>query len=116
MKEIIAIVRSSKIRETKDALTEAGVNGYTSLRVYGRGRQRGLRYTSPDKGEDDVLMQYLPKQLFSIVVEDHEKDAVVEAILRANSTGNYGDGKIFVLEVRDACRISTGEKGEEALR
>ena len=115
MKEIIAIVRSGKVKETKEALRKAGVRGYTSLRVYGRGRQRGLRYQASE-GEDDVLMQYLPKQLFSIVVENHEKEAVVEAILVANSTGNYGDGKIFVLDVRDAWRISTGEKGKEAVR
>ena len=116
MKEIIAIVRSSKIKETKDALRKAGAKGYTSLRVYGRGRQRGLRYPSSTGEEDGIFMRYLPKRLFSVVVEDHEKDAVVEAILRANSTGNYGDGKIFVLEVNDAWRISTDERGEEAVR
>ena len=32
------------------------------------------------------------------------------------STGNVGDGKIYVSNVEDAVRIRTGEKGGETLR
>ncbi len=97
--------------ETKKALAEAGISGYTTFRVYGRGKQRGLRYTP----KPDIGMRFLPKHLFSIVVEDGKAEAVIEAIVRANRTGNYGDGRIFVIEVKGACRISTGEDGTQAL-
>jgi nitrogen regulatory protein P-II 2 len=39
----------------------------------------------------------------------------VETIQQAASTGNIGDGKIFVLDVAEATRIRTGETGEAAL-
>ena len=42
-------------------------------------------------------------------------DKAVEAIQRAASTGQIGDGKIFVFDIKQAIRIRTGESGAEAL-
>jgi nitrogen regulatory protein PII len=39
----------------------------------------------------------------------------VQAIIEANQTGNAGDGKIFVLPVKEVVRVRTGECGYEAL-
>jgi nitrogen regulatory protein PII len=50
------------------------------------------------------------------VVEDKDKDLVVETILRHARTGEVGDGKIFVLPVEEAIRIRTGEDGEPVLQ
>ncbi len=41
-------------------------------------------------------------------------DEVVETIQKNAHTGNKGDGKIFVYDVKDAIRIMTGERGEAA--
>ena len=41
---------------------------------------------------------------------------VVEMIIEAARTGNFGDGKIFVSGVAEAVRIRTGERGEAAVR
>jgi nitrogen regulatory protein P-II 1 len=35
--------------------------------------------------------------------------------MRAAQTGQIGDGKIFVSDLRDVVRIRTGETGEDAL-
>jgi len=35
--------------------------------------------------------------------------------MAAARTGQIGDGKIFVSEVRDAIRVRTGERGDAAL-
>jgi nitrogen regulatory protein PII len=35
--------------------------------------------------------------------------------MRAAQTGQIGDGKIFVSELKDIVRIRTGETGEDAL-
>ena len=51
-----------------------------------------------------------------MVVEDKDKSAVVEAILKHARTGNVGDGKIFVFPVEEAIRIRTGEEGENVLQ
>jgi nitrogen regulatory protein P-II 1 len=40
---------------------------------------------------------------------------VVEKIRSAASTGNIGDGKIFVLPVEEVIRVRTGEKGKGAI-
>ena len=42
-------------------------------------------------------------------------DNTIDTILKTASTGKIGDGKIFVLELQEAIRVRTGEKGEEAL-
>ena len=42
-------------------------------------------------------------------------EAVVTAIEHAAHTGLRGDGKIYVLPVDDAVRISTGERGKAAI-
>ena len=39
----------------------------------------------------------------------------VEAILKAARTGRIGDGKIFVLDIEEAIRIRTGERGADAI-
>jgi nitrogen regulatory protein P-II 1 len=41
---------------------------------------------------------------------------VVKAITGAASTGEVGDGKIFVLPVDDAVRIRSGERGDAIVR
>ena len=40
---------------------------------------------------------------------------MVEGIQRAASTGKIGDGKIFVLDLEEAMRIRTGERGSAAI-
>ena len=119
MKEIIAIIRPGKDRETKDALAKIGCLAMTTVRVRGRGKQRGLRYSSltNDSGIPQfVAMKYLPKKLIYLAVNDMQVKPAVQAIIRVNQTGQHGDGKIFVLEVKEVSRIRTGEKKEVALR
>ena len=45
-------------------------------------------------------------------------EAVIEAIVhagRSGETGAVGDGKIFVLPLKDCVRIRTGERGGQAI-
>jgi nitrogen regulatory protein P-II 1 len=39
----------------------------------------------------------------------------VEAIVAAGRTGAVGDGKIFLIPVKDVIRVRTGERGEAAI-
>jgi len=50
-----------------------------------------------------------------VVVEDSLADNVVEAIENAARTGRIGDGKIFVIDVEQAIRIRTGDRGSDAI-
>jgi nitrogen regulatory protein PII len=42
-------------------------------------------------------------------------DQVIEAIIKAARTGTVGDGKIFVVDLVQAVRIRTGERGASAI-
>jgi len=50
------------------------------------------------------------------VVADADKvERALDTLRAAASTGQIGDGKIFVSDVSHAVRIRTGESGPEAL-
>lgn len=105
MVELIAMVRRDRAVATKTELARIGCVGYSWFPVLGRGRQRGLQTEQPLAG-----IPFLPKALFIIFVEETRVDETLEAIIRANQTGEFGDGKIFVLDADEAYRISTGEQ------
>jgi nitrogen regulatory protein PII len=50
-----------------------------------------------------------------VVVEDSLVDNVVEAIAESARTGRIGDGKIFVMDIEQAVRIRTGDRGADAI-
>jgi nitrogen regulatory protein PII len=115
LREITALIRSSRWTATLEALRQAGFVAVTRQRVYGRGRQRGLRYGLEDLGAAQPGIPVLPKWMLTLVLEDHDVDAAVAAIVAANRTGSIGDGKIFISRVGQALRLSTLELGARAL-
>jgi nitrogen regulatory protein P-II 1 len=112
MKKIEAIVKPFKLDEVREALSEMGVTGLTVSEVKGFGRQKG--HTELYRGAEYVV-DFLPKMKLEVVVEDHMVERAIEAIRQAAATGRIGDGKIFVLNVEEAIRIRTGERGPEAI-
>ena len=60
-------------------------------------------------------MDFLPKVMLEIVVDDEEATKTAEAVANAAKTGKIGDGKVFILPVESAIRIRTDESGSEAL-
>ena len=46
---------------------------------------------------------------------DADTERTIDTIVKESRTGNIGDGKIFVTAVKDAIRVRTGERGDEAL-
>ena len=107
MKKIEAIIRKAKYKVVKDALHEVGVNFFSYWDVTGIGNEKeGHVYRGVSYNTNDIQRRYL-----SIVVNDSFADATIKAILSAASTGNVGDGKIFVSDIEECYRIRTGEKG-----
>ena len=112
MKKIEAIVRPSRLEEIKDALTAIGVTGMTVSEVKGFGRQRG--HTELYRGAEYVI-DFLPKMMIETVVRDEMAAQVIDVISNTTRTGKVGDGKIFVVNIDEAIRLRTGERGESAL-
>jgi nitrogen regulatory protein P-II 1 len=112
MKKIEAIIKPFKLDEVKEALHEIGLQGITVTEAKGFGRQKG--HTELYRGAEYVV-DFLPKVKLEIVLPDNQVERAVEAIINSAKTGRIGDGKIFVLNVEEAIRIRTGEKGNEAI-
>jgi len=112
VKKVEAIIKPFKLEETKEALAAVGIQGLTVTEVKGFGRQKGHKELY--RGAEYVV-DFLPKVKLDIVVTDDKLEQVVEAIMKAASTGRIGDGKIFVSPIEEVVRIRTGETGETAL-
>ena len=112
MQRIEAIIRPEKILDVKAALDRMGYGGMTVAEVKGHGTQRGMKESW--KGQD-FWVEFLPKLWVLIVVEDKDVDDVVDAICDNAATGEVGDGKIFISDVRDAVRVRTRERGVDAI-
>ena len=112
MKKIEAIIKPFKLDEVKEALQEVGLQGITVTEAKGFGRQKG--HTELYRGAEYVV-DFLPKVKIEVVVPDERVERAVDAIRKAAQTGRIGDGKIFVLNVEEAIRIRTGERGPEAI-
>jgi nitrogen regulatory protein P-II 1 len=112
MRRIEAIIRPSKLDEVKDALHEVGITGMTISEVKGFGRTGGRKEVYRGSA---YVVDFVPKVKIEIVAADGQVESILEAIARAAKTGKIGDGKIFVMNVPEALRIRTGERGEQAL-
>ncbi len=112
MKIIEAIIKPFKLDDVREALNLIGVQGLTVAEVKGFGRQKG--HTELYRGAEYVV-DLLPKIKLEVLVRDDQVDSVVNTIMEAAKTGRIGDGKIFVLDVKDALRIRTGERGDDVV-
>jgi nitrogen regulatory protein PII 2 len=123
MKEIMAIVRINMMNKTKSALAEAGISSITARDALGRGK--GLvdmtLLEGAEKGYEEAIAQLgqsqrlIPKRVFFIVVPDKLVSKTVKTIIKVNRTGKSGDGKIFIMPVKDSVRVRTGESGDLVL-
>lgn len=112
MKKLEIIIKSEKFEALKGALNELGVTGLMLTNIMGYGNQKG--YTQVYRGAK-YTVNLLPKVKVETVISDEKCERVVSRIQEAVSTGNIGDGKIFIYNVEDAIRIRTGERGDDAI-
>jgi nitrogen regulatory protein P-II 1 len=112
MKKIEAIIRQEKVPYVRAALEELGVTGVTLTQVHGHGAQKGV--THQWKG-NAYRVDLLPKVKIETVVRDAQVDKILAAIHEAGSTGEVGDGKVFVSTVDEVMRVRTNERGEAAV-
>lgn len=126
MKEVMVIVRQNKVNVTKEALANAGIPAFTCRKVLGRGKKLidMTLLTSivdsgiiPEGASGEHLSEttrLIPKRVFTMIVEDMDVKKAVEVIMEVNSTGNPGDGKIFVLPIYENYQVRNGDSTIEA--
>lgn len=112
MKMVSCIVRPEKLDAVTAALDKQHVVGMTLSDVRGFGRQKGhIEHYRGGK----YTIRFIAKVRIDMVVQDEDVTKIMNAIESAARTGKVGDGKIFVIDVPNAMRIRTGEKGTSAL-
>ena len=111
MKMVIAYVQPFMASHVVHALHQVpGVSGASFVRVRGFGRGRSREGPTPE-----VLLDGADRVRVEVMVSDDLEDLVVRTIRQAAHTGNSGDGKVYVAELRRAVRIATGEEGDRAI-
>ncbi|MFB6345106.1 MAG: P-II family nitrogen regulator [bacterium] len=103
MKQIKAFVRPEREDQVVDAI-EALTDppGLSVETVYGWGH--------PKEGTHHKLTEQIK---FEIMVPDDELSHVMSQIRESATSGHYGDGKIFVMDLDEALRIRDNKSGPE---
>jgi len=113
MKEIIAIIRPSKMNATKKSLDELNIPSVTAAPVSGRGHQRGLNpiLTGIEISKDALLkghitgMKFVPKRMLIIVAKDEDVDVIVDAkdaLLKGHITGmKFVPKRMLIIVAKD---------------
>ncbi len=97
MLALTAVVRPQKADLLCQRLLASGlIDELTAAECRGYGRQKGQleHYQGAEYAID-----FLPKVLITGVIEDADRDRVVDLILATARTGRIGDGKIFLARV-----------------
>jgi nitrogen regulatory protein PII len=113
VKEIKAFIKPHMLSKVTRALQKVdGLTGMsvTDVRGFGRGRAKGYL-----RRIDEDLLDYSLRVKIEILCKDGKVDEIVSLIEKTAHTGLRGDGKIYVSPVETAVRISTGDRGEEAV-
>ncbi len=111
--KITIFAKQSRFDALNEALSKIGITGVTVTNVLGCGAQRGR--TATYRGVP-MEMTLLPKIQVDIVVSKVSPRLVIDTAKKALYTGHPGDGKIFVYNVENAVKISTGAEGYDALQ
>ena len=106
MKLVIGIVRPEKANDVLEALYRAEVRGLSISRVQGHGGE--LERVETYRGTT-VKMELAEKLRFEIAVSDQFVQPTIDALCEGASTGEVGDGKIFVVPLEQVVRIRTRE-------
>ena len=112
MKYIIAVIQPDRLDDVLERLTEKEIHLVTVTTVMGRGRQKGVSEVYRSHKEAGNLLK---KVKLEIAVNEAFVTPTIEAITGGARTGNVGDGKVFILDLKECIRIRTGDTGGEAI-
>ena len=112
MKLVIAIIQPHKLEDVLQELDKNDVHLRTVSNVLGCGRQKGRTEVYRGKKETGNMLK---KVRLEIAVNEEYVEQTIAAIVKGAKTNKIGDGKIFVLDLKECVRIRTGERGKPAI-
>ena len=126
MKEVMAFIRVNMVNPTKEALAKAGFPAFSCRKCLGRGKkgidpavlqmvlESGELPVTPVGEHLTETQRLIAKRFFTIIIDDDKVNLAVKTIIDVNQTGNPGDGRIFILPIREAYTVRTGESTTDA--
>lgn len=103
MKEIIAVIRPSRLHKVRDAFrTLSGFPGMSISHIEGCSSHAGAEQNDTLKKE---LTDFTKKVRIEIVADDEMVDDILRIIHQNAHTGHTGDGVLWVTEVRKFVRL-----------
>ena len=113
MKQIIAYIRPAMLEKVTEALRLIeGLTGMSVMEIRGFGQGKGV---SCREQSDTDITYFCKKVRIELMVSDAISSEVVDTIQQKAWTGERGEGKIYVMNVEEAVRIRTNERGEAAV-
>ncbi len=113
MNMVIAFIKKNMFDEVILALHKIeGLTGVSSSEILGFGRDRN-RPAGDQKSE--ISLDFKPHIRLEIFCHSELLEQVIAVIRESAHTGLKGDGKIYVLPLEEAVRISSGERGKNAI-
>lgn len=112
MKKLEIVIKPERLEDLKKILNDCKANGVMITNIMGYGKQKG--YVQIYRGTENHV-NLLPKVKVETVVPTDVAEKIIDRTVKEITTGNYGDGKIFIYDVDDVIRIRTGERGADAL-
>ena len=108
MKQIQAYIKKHKLNDVTRTLSKIqGITGLSVLNRLGHGRGWATDTISEQDSWTGIKIE--------VFCNDDIAEEVVSTIEQAAHTGLKGDGKIYISSIEQAVRISSGERGEEAV-
>jgi nitrogen regulatory protein P-II 1 len=104
MKEIKAVIQPSKLEKIRNAFRNLKqFPGMTVMKVQGC----SSRDKTPKKRQDplDELTDYSNKTMIFIICPDHLVEGVLQIIAECASTGQKGDGMVWITEASKVIRL-----------
>ncbi len=113
MKQIIAYIRPAVLERVTEALRLIdGLTGMSVMEIKGFGQGKGISFR--EQGDTEISY-FCNKVRIELMVSGAIVREVVDTIQQKAWTGEKGEGKIYVLNVEEAVRIRTNERGETAV-
>ncbi|PTV98927.1 nitrogen regulatory protein P-II family [Halanaerobium saccharolyticum] len=109
MKKVEAFIRSDKLNELVTKLNSMGLKELNILEA------KNFNQDLIDLADSDLKIKFTPMMRIEFVINYTEVDKYVEAIKNTVQTGESGDGKIYVSDIENSVKISTGEEGLKAI-
>ena len=110
MNLVKVILRPEKAHDLKDILTGTGYHGITTKDISGYGEQKQTIKQVYRGRVYEQVVDTVKRTELEFVVPDDKVEKVMTTIRKAVSTGKGGDGRIYVVPMKDAVHIHSGSK------